>query len=779
MKSRFIPRIVATASVTAVIAAGLLAAAPTYAADSPAYAIGGTTPAGALVRSQALDGAANRLYFPFDRGSSKTGAIGWMNTETGEVSPTTIELADSEPALLAVSSAAHELYVLGYRSGDLTVINTQTNAVKKVIEGAPTLAGRMNLDTDTGELYVTDAGITTIDPAAGTVSAEVSITTETYPLIKDTVYDSKNRMLWIAEGRAGVITGYNTVTNSWMSSIATPITTFKVDGVASSGRPTNLAVDESLGHLYVGVAPKLADTWVNTKLMVLDTATMLHVGTPIELGSTTRELSVNPVTHEIYAGNGFSITLSVVSPATWTVSTTIDFSAAGVTSGTGTANANVWAVTADDSGTRVFVSHPYNTARISYIDRTGAIAAPTTLPVAPGQTVTEPEVPPTTPWVGPATKAVAAAPAGAVATSATTLRWSVSNYAKEWTRDLFGAVTLDATKQFVFANGTGWTDPATGETQVSWADGFRLRPYPGLAPDVQMTFGNPYLTVSAAGAGTLSFDVSWGLSSTSTSAGYTRVVVATFGKGAAQDVDGVRTLTWTPDYTGRAYTLPNDGRTMPDSFPAEYIDYLDSGIRAWWYSSGSTLDPTKKPNPVSVSYSLAATGAATNEPTPPPTSVPTETPTPVATDDPAAPVIALSTDTVEAGSTVSMHATGFAPGETGEIWLHSTPLLLDSALADAAGTVDSVVTIPDGTTAGAHRIELRMAESGSVFADITVAAAGDGTDETGTGADDDAAGSGDLASTGVAVAVPLGIALTVLLAGAVLVIARRRRAAQH
>ncbi|MBK0296903.1 hypothetical protein IAE22_34030, partial [Bacillus sp. S34] len=42
----------------------------------------------------------------------------------------------------------------------------------------------------------------------------------------------------------------------------------------------------------------------------------------IEVGDTARSIAVNPVTHELYVLNGFSNTLSVISPAPWSVSTT-------------------------------------------------------------------------------------------------------------------------------------------------------------------------------------------------------------------------------------------------------------------------------------------------------------------------------------------------------------------------------------------------------------------------------------------------------------------------
>jgi len=764
VNSRTISRLASLVTIAAVATASVLVASPGLAADVPAptavaasFSLAKTLEAGDITRSEAIDTAQGRLYFTIDRGTAAPGAIGWIDTDTNTVSDTTIELDDTEPAELAINAGEHELYVLHYRNGQLTVIDTETQKVKKVISGLPELAGTMQVDSDSGEVYVVDSGVTTVDPKAGSVSSEVAITTERYPLVKDAVYDSKNRMLWIAEGRAGVITGYNTVTNSWMSSIAAPISKFQYNNVTMGGRPTNLAVDESLGYLYVGVAPALADAWDNTQLVVLDTATMLHLGSPIDLGDTTRQIAVNKLTHEVYAANGFSNTFSVVNPTSWTVSNTIDFTAEGVTEGTGTAEANVWALATDDTGTNTYVSHPYGTSRISVITRAGDFGAVTRLGVTPGQEVTVPETPASTPWTGPEQEALGALPAGAVSTAGNTVRWSVSNYAEEWEHDLYGAVTTNTAKEFVFGAGNGWTNPTTGATRVTWGDGFRYRPYPGLAPDVQITYGNPVLALDSAGAGTLSFDVSWGVSDTLKSDGFTRVTVATFSGGKPTVTDGASTQTWTPDYAGRSYTPPVSGATTyPDSFPREYIDYLDTAIRAWWYASGSSLDPTKIPNPLTLSYSMATT-----IPDPGNTPDPSDPADPTEPGNPDDVTVTLSLDSVAAGSSITVSAEGLGANELAAVWLHSTPVKLASVEAAANGRLSATVTIPADTTPGVHRVELRTAASGTVSARLVVTAAS----------------NTDLASTGANVALPLAAGLLVASLGAVLLIARRRRTA--
>ncbi len=78
----------------------------------------------------------------------------------------------------------------------------------------------------------------------------------------------------------------------------------------------------------------------------------------------------------------------------------------------------------------------------------------------------------------------------------------------------------------------------------------------------------------------------------------------------------------------------------------------------------------------------------------------------------AAAVTAASTDgggsangvTVEPGESISTQASGFAPGETVEEALHSTPVSLGSVMANGNGEISATVTVPLGTPAGQHEL---------------------------------------------------------------------------
>lgn len=125
-------------------------------------------------------------------------------------------------------------------------------------------------------------------------------------------------------------------------------------------------------------------------------------------------------------------------------------------------------------------------------------------------------------------------------------------------------------------------------------------------------------------------------------------------------------------------------------------------------------------------------------------------------------VVSLGAAKVTAGDSVTVTGTGFQPGETVAIELHSTPVQIGSVIASASGAINASVTIPVGTAAGAHAIVVTGASSGvTASAPITVAAA---------------SGLAALAATGGTaplVLVPL-LAGGLLIVGAVMLIVRRR-----
>lgn len=346
------------------------------------------------------------------------------------------------------------------------------------------------------------------------------------------------------------------------------------------------------------------------------------------MGEST-SLTVNPRTHEIVAGHGRANTVSVISPQTWTVASSLDLHAAGITGPAGLFSSDVTDVETGADGTEVYVSHE-RTGRVSILDRSGDIPEVTRLSVAPGQDeAPDPQEPDSEAWDGPASSDPLQRPEGAVEVSAPSLSWAVNDYMRSWTPEPLGPVTREG-QQYVFGEGRGWYDGRSGWASVAWDGGVRIRHYAIMAPGVITSFGNPRLDVEADGSVRLSVELSWMLNDEN-SGGYHRVTMATFDH-VQLSREGQRvTVTGTPDFAGREYR--EGDRVFSGSFPGEFIDALHPDMRPRWYASGSGGDAKKTPLPLSVSFDAEQKAA---EPTPEPTSEPTAEPMAEPTAEPTA-----------------------------------------------------------------------------------------------------------------------------------------------
>lgn len=130
--------------------------------------------------------------------------------------------------------------------------------------------------------------------------------------------------------------------------------------------------------------------------------------------------------------------------------------------------------------------------------------------------------------------------------------------------------------------------------------------------------------------------------------------------------------------------------------------------------------------------------------------------------------LTLSDATPAPGATIDLGVDGFRPNSDADVFFRSTPVLLASVTADAAGDVAATITIPTDAS-GEHRVEVvGVGPDGSprtLSAPITVQADGDESEP--------------LPSTGGSVAPTVVIAILAALVGiALLVVTRVRRRAR-
>ncbi|MET1053552.1 MAG: sugar-binding protein, partial [Mycetocola sp.] len=152
----------------------------------------------------------------------------------------------------------------------------------------------------------------------------------------------------------------------------------------------------------------------------------------------------------------------------------------------------------------------------------------------------------------------------------------------------------------------------------------------------------------------------------------------------------------------------------------------------------------------------------------------------------AEPRITVTPGSVEAGGTVDVELSGFAPETEIDLELRepsaefslfalAVPAVLATVTTDADGTASARITIPADTAAGAYEIAALQDGAALAAASVTVTAAAVGA----PGGDPDGdpaanpAGDDDLANTGSELGAWLWLAIVMLLAGGIIVRARR------
>ncbi|SEP22349.1 fibronectin type III domain-containing protein [Trujillonella endophytica] len=123
------------------------------------------------------------------------------------------------------------------------------------------------------------------------------------------------------------------------------------------------------------------------------------------------------------------------------------------------------------------------------------------------------------------------------------------------------------------------------------------------------------------------------------------------------------------------------------------------------------------------------------------------------------------TGSVAVGSPVTFSGSGYLPGSTVTLLVYSEPQVLTTVVADASGSFTVTVTVPAGLVAGQHTLVASGVDlTGALrYLTLPITVAGGTT------------GSGGLAYTGAAVAVPAMAGLAALALGGGLVLAGRRR----
>jgi len=138
---------------------------------------------------------------------------------------------------------------------------------------------------------------------------------------------------------------------------------------------------------------------------------------------------------------------------------------------------------------------------------------------------------------------------------------------------------------------------------------------------------------------------------------------------------------------------------------------------------------------------------------------------------PNATTISTDTSTVGVEGSLIVTGSGFKPGETVTLVLHSTPVTLGTTTADSQGSFSTTVTIPADTTPSNHTIIATGNTSGSTSSTSIVVVSA----TTSGGTSNSGSSGGGLAFTGAHIAAMAGVGAIALALGGMLVFAGRRR----
>ncbi len=203
-----------------------------------------------------------------------------------------------------------------------------------------------------------------------------------------------------------------------------------------------------------------------------------------------------------------------------------------------------------------------------------------------------------------------AAPAQADEPAAPALKWRVSQAMAEHlsVHTPGGGATEDANKVVTFPNGTGYTDPVSGKTSVSYEGSVEMAFTNAGSKFYYVSVANPQITVDAAGNGVLTAEVgsalvqAFGGQQPQTIAP-ARVKVTTFDADASDwtRTDGAASLTTVPDWAG--VIAPNSAEAtaagIPAGFPLsgkafapEFFAQIVQSAKSWFYVNGTDENST-------------------------------------------------------------------------------------------------------------------------------------------------------------------------------------------
>jgi YVTN family beta-propeller protein len=308
---------------------------------APASAAGSTIAVGNGPFAVAVDPATANVYVANDY----DGSVSVISEATGAVTGTIT--VGNVPWGVAVDSVTGTVYVANSKDNTVSVISEATSAVTATIP-VGTQPSAIAVDPVTGNVYVAnyysafaDGTVSVISAATGTVTGTITVGSYPYAVAVDPTAGN----VYVANGGIGTVSVISEATGTVTGTIAVGI------------QPTGVAVDPTAGNVYV-VNNYASDGYGSNPpigtVSVISAATGTVTST-ITAGHGAWGDAVDPATGNLYVTNDYDNTVSVIKTAPVVTATTTSLSASPDPSAVGQQVTYTAAVSpAPDAGTVTF-----------------------------------------------------------------------------------------------------------------------------------------------------------------------------------------------------------------------------------------------------------------------------------------------------------------------------------------------------------------------------------------------------------------------------------------
>src|SRR5438067_10214245 len=249
-----------------------------------------------VAQAIAINPVTNKIYIPNGIGDNQIAIIDGA-TEAVTTVPTGTGI---NPGVVAVNPVTNKVYVVNQSSGNVSIINGASNAVKNIATGsAPT---DLVVNPLTSKIYVLNADSTNnhvnssvfvIDGALDTVSAPIALLGRAVSGL--TLNASRNK-IYVSADESSALAG-----DAFVAAIDGVTNTFTTVNLANPLHPGMLAANPVTGKLY--------NVFVNV-VTVIDGAD--NARSTIAAGTSPTSVAVNPITGKAYVANSVSNNVTVI-----------------------------------------------------------------------------------------------------------------------------------------------------------------------------------------------------------------------------------------------------------------------------------------------------------------------------------------------------------------------------------------------------------------------------------------------------------------------------------